>query len=749
MVNAPVSFRRFRFAPIALVVAAAFAPAVLAQEADRDLYAAARALEQTARVSLDDPAAQAERSLDDVHTAVAAYLLVPKRYPASSFSDDALWKAGHLSLDAFARFGRTGDRDAGQRALKRLVTGYPGSKLAKQVPAALAGAPPPAVAAAAPVSAPVIEPPPAPVPVATTSTVPATPPATPPALPPAAPATPRAKPAARANGSTATIRSIRRTVLPDAVRIIIELDGEVAFQQERIAGPDRVFLDLSPSRAAPPLQDQTLRFNSDSDVVRQVRLGRHENRTTRIVLDAGGVGTYSVYALYNPYRLVIDCVRAKAPEVAPPPLLAAKRLSPAWARQLPSAAPLNAVALREAAIVPKAAPVPRTPAPAPAPAAPVVAATAAPAATPAAAPIVGPPLPGPPTVVSADLPGIQAVIVRAPSPVPVPPPAPSAPLVSRSLAAPWNRKPLAALSPRSAAAIREAVASLPPPADSTSPLGPGTIPPEQLPGSVPPSAAAWTPPPADKNSRTPDKNANGSFSIARQLGLGVSRIVIDPGHGGHDPGAQGKDVGEAELVLDVSLRLEKLLQKIPGVEVVLTRRTDDFVTLQERTAIANRENADLFLSIHANANESPYARGVETYFLNFANNLGAAAVAARENAASGQAMAALPDLVKMIALNNKLDESRELATMVQQAMIERLRGVNKSLKDLGVKQAPFAVLIGAAMPSVLAEVSFITNTQDAKQLRSSLYRQRIAEALANAVRKYQTSLKTVTTVAQE
>jgi N-acetylmuramoyl-L-alanine amidase len=206
----------------------------------------------------------------------------------------------------------------------------------------------------------------------------------------------------------------------------------------------------------------------------------------------------------------------------------------------------------------------------------------------------------------------------------------------------------------------------------------------------------------------------------------VSRIVIDPGHGGHDPGAQGKDVGEAELVLDVSLRLEKLLQKIPGVEVVLTRRTDDFVTLQERTAIANREGADLFLSIHANASESPYARGVETYFLNFANNLGAAAVAARENAASGQAMAALPDLVKMIALNNKLDESRELATMVQQAMIERLRGVNKSLKDLGVKQAPFAVLIGAAMPSVLAEVSFITNTQDAKQLRSSLYRQRIA-----------------------
>ena len=727
MVNAPVTLRRFGLAAMALAAAAALAPPALAQELDRDLFAAARSLEQTARVPLDDPNAQPEPALDDVHTAVAAYLLVPRRYPASGYSDDALWRAGRLSLDAFARFGRPGDRDAGQRLLKRLAASYPGSKLAKQVPAALEGTAP-AIAAAVP--APAVEPPPAPA-------VAATPPA---AAAATAPVASRAKGApARTTGQIATIRSIRRTVLPDAVRIVIELDGEVAFHQDRIAGPDRVFLDLSPARATPLLQDQTLRFNSDSDVVRQVRLGRHENRTTRIVLDAGGVGTYSVYALYNPYRLVIDCARGKAPDIAPP-MLAARRLSPAWGRQLPSAAPLNLAALREAAVLPK-----ETAAP-PRPAAPPVVASAPAPVVPVPAPIVGPPLPGPPAVVSTDLPGIQAVIVRAAAPAPKPP-APLAPLVSRALTQPWNRKPLTAVSPRSTAAIREAVASLPPPADATSPLGPGTIPPDELPGSAPNVAALS--PPADKSSRTPEKNANGSFSIARQLGLGVSRIVIDPGHGGHDPGAMGKDVGEAELVLDVSLRLEKLLQKIPGIEVVLTRRTDDFVSLQERTAIANREGADLFLSIHANAHESPYARGVETYFLNFANNLGAAAVAARENAASGQAMAALPDLVKMIALNNKIDESRELATIVQRAMIERLRGVNKSLKDLGVKQAPFAVLIGAAMPSVLAEVSFITNTQEAKQLRSSPYRQRIAEALANAVRKYQTSLKTVTTVAHQ
>jgi N-acetylmuramoyl-L-alanine amidase len=237
--------------------------------------------------------------------------------------------------------------------------------------------------------------------------------------------------------------------------------------------------------------------------------------------------------------------------------------------------------------------------------------------------------------------------------------------------------------------------------------------------------------------------------MARQLGLRVSRIVIDPGHGGQDPGAKGKSIDEAELVLDVALRVEKLLEKMPGVEVILTRRTDQYLPLQERTAIANRMGADLFLSIHANASPNASAGGVETYFLNFATNMGAAAVAARENAASGQAMGDLPDFLKQIALNNKIDESRDFATAVQTAMIERLRKSNKSVKDLGVKQAPFVVLIGAAMPSVLAEVSFVTNAEEARLLRGNAYRQRIAEALVAAIGKYQSSLKSAPRVAQQ
>jgi N-acetylmuramoyl-L-alanine amidase len=269
------------------------------------------------------------------------------------------------------------------------------------------------------------------------------------------------------------------------------------------------------------------------------------------------------------------------------------------------------------------------------------------------------------------------------------------------------------------------------------------VPPAPIPSTLSAPAALSSPPAA------PARNLAGGLSMARQLGLGVSRIVIDPGHGGHDPGARGSGVTEAALVLDIALRLERLLAPTPGVAVVLTRRTDEFVSLEERTAIANREDADLFLSIHANASASAKAGGVETYFLDFATTPRAAAVAARENAASGQAMHALSDFVKAIALNNKLDESRDFATYVQRSMVQKLKGGNTAVRDLGVKQAPFVVLIGAAMPSALAEVAFVTNAQEAKLLRGESYRQRIADALGQAILKYQVSLNRVARVAKQ
>jgi N-acetylmuramoyl-L-alanine amidase len=199
-------------------------------------------------------------------------------------------------------------------------------------------------------------------------------------------------------------------------------------------------------------------------------------------------------------------------------------------------------------------------------------------------------------------------------------------------------------------------------------------------------------------------------------------------------------------VLDVALRLEKLLLK-DGFDVVLTRRTDVFIPLEQRPAIANREGADLFVSIHANASRDPKARGVEVYYLSFASNPEAEAVAARENATSAGGMHNLPSIVRAIALNNKLDESRDLAGMVQQSLAARLARSNAGLRSRGVKKAPFVVLIGAQMPSILAEIGFITNRQESALIKTPVYRQKVAESLQAAVVQYQRSLKRQTSVA--
>ncbi|HEV8397847.1 MAG TPA: N-acetylmuramoyl-L-alanine amidase [Vicinamibacterales bacterium] len=260
----------------------------------------------------------------------------------------------------------------------------------------------------------------------------------------------------------------------------------------------------------------------------------------------------------------------------------------------------------------------------------------------------------------------------------------------------------------------------------------------------PPSPPAGTPPPV-----APAVNARGGFSLSRQLGLGIARIVIDAGHGGHDPGARVKGLSESELTLDVALRLEKLLLRQPGVEVIQTRRTNAFVPLEERTDIANRSGADIFLSIHANASEDRRARGVETYFLNFAPTAEAETIAARENAASTRSMRQLPELVRAIALNNKLDESRDLARLVQESLFAQARKSDRRARNLGVKQAPFMVLVGAQMPSILTEISFLTNLQDAGLLATEKYRQQIAEALLAGITRYQQALKKAPAVATQ
>ncbi len=254
------------------------------------------------------------------------------------------------------------------------------------------------------------------------------------------------------------------------------------------------------------------------------------------------------------------------------------------------------------------------------------------------------------------------------------------------------------------------------------------------------AAAALTPP------TVPQPTHNGQHSLTRALGLKIGRIVIDAGHGGHDTGTIGPTgLMEKDLCLDVALRLGKLIQqRLPGAEVVFTRAEDSFVPLENRTAIANQSRADLFLSIHANSSRDHKARGVETYYLNFAASPEAMEVASRENALSQSSVHELQDLVKKIARNEKIDESRELAADIQEALSRRLQRVSRILKNRGVRKAPFVVLIGANMPSVLSEVSFLSNPTDEQLLKKPENRQRVAEGLYHGVESYLKSINSMT-----
>jgi N-acetylmuramoyl-L-alanine amidase len=244
--------------------------------------------------------------------------------------------------------------------------------------------------------------------------------------------------------------------------------------------------------------------------------------------------------------------------------------------------------------------------------------------------------------------------------------------------------------------------------------------------------------------REAQPTASGDRSLIRALGLKIGKIVIDPGHGGHDTGTIGPNgLAEKDLVLDVSRRLGKLLQTRLGAEVIYTRRDDTFIPLETRTAIANQEAADLFVSVHANSSHDSDARGVETYYLNFTSSPEALEVAARENAVSEKSIHELQDLVKKIALKEKIEESQEFAADVQHSLHTGLAVKNPGQRDRGVKKAPFIVLIGANMPSILAEISFLSNPGDERRLETAEYRQKIAESLYRGIAKYVSGLSGV------
>lgn len=385
--------------------------------------------------------------------------------------------------------------------------------------------------------------------------------------------------AAAPGGKTATLTALRHYTGPDYSRVVLDFDQEVSYKRNRLSDPDRLYLDFDNTQATKGLIEQATEI--DDGFLKQVRVGQNTETRARVVLDLKSIDTYEVFALYHPYRLVID-IQGKKPAAAP--------------------------------------------------------------------------------------------LAQAPPSVQPPP--------------------------------------------QTTPAIAQTVPPDP---AAPPEMA--------------QKNSSGQYSLARQLGLKVRRIVVDPGHGGHDPGAMHNGLVEKDITLDVALRLKKILEDDYGYDVLMTRGQDRYVALEERTAYANSNGADLFVSVHVNSSRNHSARGAETYYLNFATSPAAMEVAARENAISEKNMGELQKLTSAIALNSKIEESRDFAGQIQSSLVGAL-GKNYSIHNLGVKQAPFYVLIGAQMPSILAEISFISNEQESSLLAKVSYRQQIAEGLAGGVRSY-------------
>jgi N-acetylmuramoyl-L-alanine amidase len=312
------------------------------------------------------------------------------------------------------------------------------------------------------------------------------------------------------------------------------------------------------------------------------------------------------------------------------------------------------------------------------------------------------------------------------------PPSPTTPVIPSEPAALATASPASAAQPKTVAAKLDAAPASRPPAVRR---------PEKKaaePKPEPKLAPADTKFTADEPKIVPAKpTSNGDRSLIRSLGLKLQRVIIDPGHGGHDTGTIGPSgYEEKELVLDVSKRLKELIEKELGAEVVLTRDDDTFIPLETRTAIANQHEGDLFISVHANSSRVRSVRGVETFFLNLTTSRESLDIATRENAASEHSIHELQELSKKILLQDKIEESRELARVMQKSMSTR----RNSGIDRGVKQAPFIVLMGANMPSVLTEISFISNPQEEKLLRTADYRQSIAESLLAGVKSYSESL---------
>jgi N-acetylmuramoyl-L-alanine amidase len=482
-----------------------------------------------------------------------------------------------------------------------------------------------------------------------------------------------------------SVTAVRNWSLPEVTRIAVEVTGDFHFKSDRLHNPERIYFDILNSR--PRIDTRRIWSRDINDrLVQRVRVAETTPGTTRIVIDLNGAVEVTTSQLSNPFRLMVE-VRPGAGPTIPTQALPDTR----------PGVPLRAEPMVKGELT-KADP-PRVD-----------------SAKPETARFEPPKT----ELIKTDpikAESIKNELSKADLPKPSRTPVKAA---VKSEGKPEIRAEAAVLEP---GLEKEAI---PAPREASRPAAVKAEP-----------VVTATPSSPVEIGRAAHHTATGGSSLTRALGLKITRVVIDAGHGGHDQGTQGlHGLIEKELVLDVALRVGKLIEERMNAEVIYTRSDDTFIPLEGRTALANEKKADLFLSIHANS--SPFTRisGVETFYLNFSDSKDALDVASRENASSQKSIFELQDIIHKITLHEKLDESREFAGRVQASLFSFASHNVAGQKNRGVKKAPFVVLIGAQMPSVLAEIGFVTNPREEVLLKKTDYRQKLAEALYRGVSKY-------------
>ena len=548
--------------------------------------------------------------------------------------------------------------------------------------------------------------------------------------------------------STASVRrsalprvtGVRHWSTPDYTRVAIDVEQEVKFGSQRISHPDRIFFDLRDTKLASTLVGKT--FDVDDGFLKKIRVAEFQPGRTRIVLEVDDLASYDAFLLPDPYRLIID-VHGKQKRAT---LMARADTASGRVRPAPDTSTVASPESDDISGESSDSSNPDTK-------------SAEQKAQPQSAKdVVSFAKPKP---VETDLPAEDASADL--KPLDSAKPANGVGVIKTTIAVKGSNRriPKTIVEAEDRAPTKVATlehekirAEATSGADSIAGADEPKLAKADLPASSKSSSTSArrkksrsaTADTADLHPETREARptAAGDRSLIRALGLKIGKIVIDAGHGGHDTGTIGPNgLLEKDLVLDVAKRLGRLLEARLGAEVIYTRQDDTFIPLETRTAVANRERADLFISIHANSSRDSDARGVETYYLNFTSSPEALEVAARENAVSEKSIHELQDLVKKIALKEKIEESREFAGDVQESLYGGLALNNAGIRNRGIKKAPFIVLIGANMPSILAEISFVSNPTDERKLETSEHRQRIAESLYRGVSKYVSGLSGV------